>query len=141
VHSLGFVISQSKWIVFADGRRRLLDFDRIEAAGLGPLGSLHLLFNLKVSDISVVRASALLTVLAVAMDPFAQQLLQFRQQTPSSTTTQGTLTSPAPAVTQRVQKRGYRLRQYDMLKATRPVSLEGATSPSPPTPTFPCNQP
>ena len=79
VHSLGFVISQSKWIVFADGRRRLLDFDRIEAAGLGPLGSLHLLFNLKVSDISVVRASALLTVLAVAMDPFAQQLLQFRQ--------------------------------------------------------------
>ena len=81
LHALGFVIAQSKWVVFADGRRRLLDFDRIGAAAEGPLGSLLLLFNSKVRNIGMIRTSALLIVLAVAMDPFAQQLLQYQQTT------------------------------------------------------------
>ncbi|KAK0639797.1 hypothetical protein B0T16DRAFT_337422 [Cercophora newfieldiana] len=81
IHALSFVIAQSKWVVFAEGRRRLLDFDRIDSAGEGPLGSLLLLFNSNVKNIGMVRFGALLIVVAVAMDPFAQQLLQYQQRT------------------------------------------------------------
>lgn len=48
--AVSFAISQSKWMVFAGDRRRLLDFDRIDAASQGPLGSLHLLFNWQVKN-------------------------------------------------------------------------------------------
>ena len=43
-------IGQWKWISFTTDstRRRLLDFERIESASRGPLGSLYLLFNFKV---------------------------------------------------------------------------------------------
>ncbi|KAK0622713.1 hypothetical protein B0T14DRAFT_564141 [Immersiella caudata] len=81
VHALSFVMAQSKWVVFSHGRRRLLDFDRIESAGEGPLGSILLLFNSRVKGIGMIRIGAAFIVLAVAMDPFAQQLLQFRQTT------------------------------------------------------------
>ncbi|KAK5653985.1 hypothetical protein OQA88_7661 [Cercophora sp. LCS_1] len=80
-HVLGFVVSQSKWVAFANGRRRLLDLDRIESAGQGPLGSMLLLFNTKVKGIGIIRFGALLTVVSIAIDPFAQQLLQYRQTT------------------------------------------------------------
>lgn len=41
-------IGQWKWALFSESPRRLLDFERIEAASRGPLGSLNLLFNFKV---------------------------------------------------------------------------------------------
>ncbi|KAK4450892.1 hypothetical protein QBC34DRAFT_60414 [Podospora aff. communis PSN243] len=81
IHALSFVMAQSKWVVFTRGRRRLLDFDRIETAGEGPLGSILLLFNFKVKNISMIRVGAMFIILAVATDPFTQQLLQFRQTT------------------------------------------------------------
>jgi len=50
ISAVSFAISQAKWVVFSSGRRRLLDFDRIDAASQGPLGSLNLLFNSQVRD-------------------------------------------------------------------------------------------
>lgn len=80
-HLLAFIISQSKWVAFSHGPRRLLDLDRIESAGQGPLGSLFLLFNSKIKSVAIIRLGALLTVVSIAIDPFAQQLLQYRQTT------------------------------------------------------------
>jgi hypothetical protein len=42
-------IGQWKWILFAGSPRRLLDFERLDQAAWGPLGSFNLLFNRKVS--------------------------------------------------------------------------------------------
>jgi len=49
--SLGFVfaecLAQWKWILFARESRPLIDFDRIDAATRGPLGSLRVLARTK----------------------------------------------------------------------------------------------
>ena len=45
-HAVGDAIGQWKWITFSgSNRRRLLDFERIDSAGRGPLGSLQLLLD------------------------------------------------------------------------------------------------
>jgi hypothetical protein len=46
IYAVGHAIGQWKWISFSGReRRRLLDFERIESASRGPLGSLSLLGN------------------------------------------------------------------------------------------------
>lgn len=45
--ALGESISQWKWILFANERRPLMDFERIENASRGPLGSLKLMWHCK----------------------------------------------------------------------------------------------
>lgn len=41
------LISQWKWIAFATDRRPLIDFERIDAASRGPVGSLGVLWRVK----------------------------------------------------------------------------------------------
>lgn len=41
------LISQWKWILFKDHARPLMDFERIDAASRGPLGSLQLMWHCK----------------------------------------------------------------------------------------------
>lgn len=48
IYAVSHAIGQWKWIAFSNRRRRLLDFERVESASRGPLGSLSLLFNTKV---------------------------------------------------------------------------------------------
>ncbi|UPL00378.1 hypothetical protein LCI18_011312 [Fusarium solani-melongenae] len=79
--SLVFVIAeciaQWKWILFARGPRLLVDFDRIDSATRGPLGSIKVLFGTK--GALVVQFGAILTLLALILDPFTQQLVQLQQ--------------------------------------------------------------
>ncbi|XXH01984.1 hypothetical protein Hte_008348 [Hypoxylon texense] len=70
--------SQWKWILFSRRPRPLMDFDRIDEASRGPLGSLTLIWRLKRG--SFVRLGAVIVLLALALDPFAQQLIQLRQE-------------------------------------------------------------
>lgn len=47
--AVGEAVSQWKWIIFSRKRRILRDFEIIDAASRGPLGSLQLLWRLKES--------------------------------------------------------------------------------------------
>ncbi|KAF9873421.1 hypothetical protein CkaCkLH20_09234 [Colletotrichum karsti] len=72
-------ISQWKWILFSRGEQRLLiDFDRIDAAARGPLGSLRILFRTKRAF--VTQFGAVLTLIVLGLDPFTQQLIQLRPE-------------------------------------------------------------
>ncbi|RSL69285.1 hypothetical protein CEP53_002284 [Fusarium sp. AF-6] len=79
--SLVFVIAeciaQWKWILFARGPRLLVDFDRIDSATRGPLGSIKVLFGTR--GALAVQFGAILTLLAIVLDPLAQQLVQLQQ--------------------------------------------------------------
>ncbi|KAH7254961.1 hypothetical protein MRS44_016386 [Fusarium solani] len=72
-------ISQWNWLLFSTKPRRLVDFEYFSAASRGPLGSLKVLLDFRILGGFVVRAGALVTVLTVALDPFAQQLVQLRE--------------------------------------------------------------
>ncbi|KAI8712450.1 hypothetical protein NCS52_01343200 [Fusarium sp. LHS14.1] len=72
-------ISQWNWLLFSTRPRRLVDFEYFSAASRGPLGSLKVLLDFRILGGVVVRAGALVTVLTIALDPFAQQLVQLKQ--------------------------------------------------------------
>ncbi|RJE21872.1 hypothetical protein PHISCL_05790 [Aspergillus sclerotialis] len=72
-------IGQWKWNLFSRGNRPLIDFERIDLASRGPLGSIRVICKTRGS--MPVRLGALLVLLAIAVDPFSQQLVQFRQGT------------------------------------------------------------
>ena len=86
-------MAQWKWILFppqleasspgelfrSDSEPRpLMDFDRIDAATRGPLGSLRVLLRTRRS--MPLRFASVLTILLLALDPFAQQVVQIREQ-------------------------------------------------------------
>ncbi|KAF9881496.1 hypothetical protein CkaCkLH20_00642 [Colletotrichum karsti] len=70
-------MAQWKWILFAREERPLIDFDRIDSATRGPLGSLRIIF--RTHGALPVQFGAILTLLAVGLDPLAQQLIQLEQ--------------------------------------------------------------
>jgi len=65
-------ISQSKWLWYSKARR-LIDFEDFDLASRGPWGSLLLLFRLKHRHVAVL--GAWITLLALAIDPFTQQII------------------------------------------------------------------
>ncbi|WYZ36267.1 hypothetical protein EsH8_XII_000017 [Colletotrichum jinshuiense] len=79
--AIAFVISecmaQWKWILFIREERPLIDFDRIDGATRGPLGSLRIL--LKSKGATTVQFGAILTIIAIGLDPLAQQIIQLRE--------------------------------------------------------------
>lgn len=68
-------ISELKWIWFANPQP-VSDFDRFDSASRGPWGALKLLFKRPGNILSTLGVS--ITILALAVGPFAQQILQFR---------------------------------------------------------------
>lgn len=66
-------ISQLKWLHF-DKVHRLSDLDLYNRASRGPLGALFFLFRLPAS---LGALGAVITIVALALDPFAQQLVSF----------------------------------------------------------------
>ncbi|KAK1974446.1 hypothetical protein LZ30DRAFT_408673 [Colletotrichum cereale] len=95
--SISFVISeclaQWKWILFIREDRVLIDFDRIDAATRGPLGSLRILLRTK--GAFVVQLGAILTLLVVGLDPLAQQIIQVREEVVYTQTNRAGLSPPA----------------------------------------------
>ncbi|KAI8160406.1 hypothetical protein K4K54_008636 [Colletotrichum sp. SAR 10_86] len=70
-------IAQWKWILYAREERLMIDFDRLDGAARGPMGSLRVL--LRTRGALIVQLGAILTLSAIALDPFAQQLLRIRE--------------------------------------------------------------
>lgn len=74
--AIGACISQSKWIHFRGSRRRLEELELFESASRGPLGSLVLLSRVKWT-LTLASVGAIVTILAVGVDAFAQQVIDF----------------------------------------------------------------
>lgn len=74
--SVAECISQMKWLHIRKGRRALIDLQFFDNASRGPLGAIRLLFNGKTVK-SVASLCALITIVALAVDPFTQLTLTY----------------------------------------------------------------
>ena len=73
-------LSQLKWVYFQQQPHALREFDVFDAASRGPLGSVHLLFHVRWKAV-VATIGALTTLLALAMEPFAQEVISYHTET------------------------------------------------------------
>ncbi|KAK7566671.1 hypothetical protein IWX47DRAFT_841548 [Phyllosticta citricarpa] len=78
-------MSQLKWSYFSHKRRALIEIDWIEGASRGPWGSLLFFFRNRFRAVSI-SCGASLVIFAIAMSPFAQQVISFE---PRNTTQPG----------------------------------------------------
>lgn len=78
LYAISSAIGQSKWNWYTDGVRRLDDFERIDETSRGPLGAFRFLYG-RTKKTSVVSLAAIVVVLALLIDPFSQQLVQYGQ--------------------------------------------------------------
>jgi hypothetical protein len=82
-------ISQLKWLYFESAPHRLHNIQVFDDASRGPLGALELLTHLNPREVFLHRSggagwtfwASILTILALALDPFAQQILSFPLRT------------------------------------------------------------
>jgi hypothetical protein len=84
-------ISQLKWLYFESAPHQMQTMQIFDDASRGPLGALELLMCLRLSPREVFSHrsggvewtlwASVLTILALALDPFAQQLLSFPSRT------------------------------------------------------------
>lgn len=70
-------IGQAKWIQFRQGFNPLIKLQEYDEAGRGPWGSLQLLFSIRKSD-WIASLGAASTIISMALDPFAQQIIAYR---------------------------------------------------------------
>lgn len=83
-------ISQMKWAYFQDRAWPLAHFQILDDASRGPLGAAKLLWSLRAQAL-VASVGALLTLTALAMDPFTQQILSFPTHEVEATNVTATL--------------------------------------------------
>jgi hypothetical protein len=72
---VGACISQYKWLYFKRAPRKLTDLDLLEEASRGPLGSLILLAK---RPMGLASIGAIVTLLALAVEVFVQQMVQLK---------------------------------------------------------------
>jgi uncharacterized protein DUF3176 len=77
-------LSQLKWIYFQKKRHRLFDLQVFDDASRGPLGSLRLLWMLKLQS-TLASVGAIVAIVSLAMDPFTQQVLSYHVVTVNTT--------------------------------------------------------
>lgn len=69
-------ISQLKWTFFEQCAHRVFDLQIFDDASRGPLGALQFLCRMRFKAV-IASFGALLTILALAVDPFTQQILSY----------------------------------------------------------------
>jgi len=67
-------LAQLKWVLFKKSQRKLRELDLFEDAARGPLGSLLLLFHVR-WRLGIASIGAIITIVALGVDTFAQQVL------------------------------------------------------------------
>ena len=75
IFAVGECIGQLKWVWFHSRRRQLDEMQLFDSASRGPFGSLVVIFQHRGQ--SLVSLGALVTILALAFDPFIQQILTY----------------------------------------------------------------
>lgn len=71
-------IAQLKWTWFEKGERPLEDLVKYDHASRGPVGAGALLWRLRARHL-LASCGALITILALAADPFAQQIIRYHE--------------------------------------------------------------
>jgi hypothetical protein len=84
---------QLKWLHFQQRPRWLLDLQVFDEASRGPLEALKLLGQSIRSRAAIASLDALVTVLAIAVDPFAQQILSFQTSMTNATHSAASITT------------------------------------------------
>ncbi|KAI0430672.1 hypothetical protein F5Y09DRAFT_341386 [Xylaria sp. FL1042] len=74
LYTVSSAIGQSKWNLFSTRAQRLRDFEHIDEASRGPQGALRALISI---PLSITSLGAIITILSLLIDPFAQQLIDF----------------------------------------------------------------
>ncbi|KAK3180820.1 hypothetical protein K4F52_007911 [Lecanicillium sp. MT-2017a] len=74
--SIAECISQAKWMHFAKSSHHLTRLQDFDEASRGPWGSLLLLLKAGGAD-WIASAAAVLTIICLALDPFAQQIIAY----------------------------------------------------------------
>lgn len=69
-------IGQLKWPYFLKSRHSLMELQRFDEASRGPFGALHLIFRLGRASL-IASFGSLLIFAALAIDPFAQQIISY----------------------------------------------------------------
>ncbi|KAK8071656.1 hypothetical protein PG996_005004 [Apiospora saccharicola] len=73
-------ISQSKWLYFKKRRARVQQFDKFDEASRGPLGAVKLLWSFR-SPFHLAWVGAVITIVILGVDTFAQQVIKFDSRT------------------------------------------------------------
>ncbi|KAI1817265.1 hypothetical protein GGS20DRAFT_592171 [Poronia punctata] len=73
------LMGQWKWILFNGQTRRLIDFEYVDDASRGPLGSLKLMWKFRRS-MTLLYFGSFTVLISLVVDPFTQQLVQTRQR-------------------------------------------------------------
>lgn len=76
---IGEGIGQLKWVYFEQRPHRLADFDTFDGGSRGPLGAIKMLYKINGRAI-VASIGGIVTILALAMDPFVQQVVSFESK-------------------------------------------------------------
>ncbi|KAF2136595.1 uncharacterized protein K452DRAFT_237204 [Aplosporella prunicola CBS 121167] len=79
-------INQAKWTHFERNPHRLLKLQFFDDASRGPWGALKLIIGMKSSN-WIASWGALLTIIALASDPFAQQIIKYPSRSAPSNST------------------------------------------------------
>jgi hypothetical protein len=74
-------IGQLKWLYFIERNRSLMDLQHFDDASRGPLGSIYFLFRFTPKGKYLASSlGAFITIIALAIDPFAQQIIEFNSR-------------------------------------------------------------
>ncbi|KAL5000849.1 hypothetical protein BDV10DRAFT_199783 [Aspergillus recurvatus] len=84
-------LGQSKWVWFAQEERPIRNIRTFDSASRGPYGALELIWTLRGRHFAVVGSVAV--VLALAFDPFAQNLVQYYEGRVTDITNNATISS------------------------------------------------
>ncbi|KAL6237965.1 hypothetical protein BDW75DRAFT_237839 [Aspergillus navahoensis] len=84
-------LGQSKWVWFAQQERAIRNIRTFDSASRGPYGALELIWTLRGRHFAVVGSVAV--VLALAIDPFAQNLVQYYEGKVTDGTRNATISS------------------------------------------------
>ncbi|KAI1177003.1 hypothetical protein F4777DRAFT_544248 [Nemania sp. FL0916] len=79
IYALGQTISQLKWLHLTEKPDRLEDLQHYDDASRGPLGALRMLWAVR-SGQFVAYLGCVIILLALAFEPFSQQLLHFQER-------------------------------------------------------------
>lgn len=89
MHGVSTFIGQLKWLRFKNGPRKLAEFEGFDGASRGVWGSILMLTTVKWN---LATVGAFITILRLAVSPFAQQVVLVEQRddiTPDNTATFG----------------------------------------------------
>lgn len=79
IYALGQSISQLKWLHLSQKPDSLEDLQHYDDASRGPLGAMRLFWTVRSSSV-IVYIGCIATLLALAFEPFSQQLLHYAQR-------------------------------------------------------------